>query len=151
MSKNEKNPQKTAENLFEHFQHYYVYENAFEGEKEVRRPRATVVIGKTKEGVLCRGISICSLSQNFDRKDGIDRATGRMVAAAIRQECTEPMKGWNDRTHFTNFGAEVVDTVLGEEAFLETYKSAWNVVPTPKEEKMLDVSEKKEVAQKVSR
>jgi hypothetical protein len=90
MSKTIENVQETAKAMFTRFQHYYVRNGG--------HPVATIVVGIRKgTGKICRGISICSVQENFDRAEGLRRAIKRMVDAAKRHGSDEPIHTGSDR------------------------------------------------------
>lgn len=55
------------------------------------RPIGVIAVGKTVDGVACRGVAICSSSQTFNQAEGETKALGRMVAAATRRKTCHPV------------------------------------------------------------
>ena len=57
----------------------------------MRRKLATVAIGMSPDGRLCRGISVCSDLDNFDRKKGVRIACRRLNWAMWHKWDSEPL------------------------------------------------------------
>lgn len=73
---------KKADELFEAWYYRFV-RNPLESDNLI----GIIALGKIKgSDVLCRGVSICSAQDQFNKHDGINRALGRMIAAAINKE-----------------------------------------------------------------
>lgn len=129
--------QEKATRMFTRYQHYYV--------RSDNKPVATVVVGiRRGTNRVCRGISICSTTQNFDREEGKKRAIARMVEAAENRDSMEPVMTSTDRSaNGTKAKAPAmavdrfVNAILNQEGTNFLYKAGYNVFPTDKERKIL--------------
>jgi hypothetical protein len=131
---------RTASEMFSHYQHYYV--------RDGNQPVGTIVVGALKEtGAICRGISICSTIENFDREEGRNRATARMLSAVKHRKHDLRILTSNERRMAdlrVGPQAESVDRFVG--AFMKSdgilptvWKVGYAVRPTVREEKILSV------------
>ena len=83
---------KVSDQLMEKVkQHFRVFTTKKVMDPIGRRPIGIVAIGKTKDGVACRGVAICSATQTFDQAEGEVKALGRMIAAAEKKETRHPI------------------------------------------------------------
>ena len=103
---------KSPENKNVHI--YYIRDSA-------GRPETTVAIGWEKVGkktLYSRGLAVCSLEDQFNKRRGQDIAIGRMTKAQVNKESSLPMRDLGD-----------VGTTL--------FKSAYNIDLTEDEKRML--------------
>jgi len=136
MSEKKETVQDVANRLFTRYQHYYI--------RDGNKPIGTVVVGIRKgTGKKCRGISICSTIENFDRVEGRNRAISRMISAATQRKVSEPIFDSNERVRIGR-SAESVDRFYAEihraDKGLSTwrlYKSDFDAILTLKEEAIL--------------
>lgn len=131
-----------ANELFSSYFHYYV-----RTPKNV--PVATIAIGKRKgTGKVCRGISICSEHDNFNRRDGYNRAVARMIHAALNRCDSDPIHDETSRKKMrknaNRLSLESVNRFLNsvkkyfnfqEDIF--KYKEGYNVETTPFEDRIM--------------
>lgn len=139
------NVNQVTDKMFTRVQHYYVWNKVKVHGKPEEHPVATVVIGKRRgSGRVCRGISICSVVENFNREEGLKRAMGRMISAATARTNDERIMTPAERR---KSGTKVRKSAKSVERFVKAlagtgeagfvYKSAYNVTPTAKEAKIL--------------
>jgi len=131
MTKNEKELRsKELANHLEKVQYYYHTAN---GLKNVFT--ACLLIGKDGS-LLARGISICSITDNFRKNEGRSRAHGRAMKAWVRQETNCPIneKRWYSKD--LNKAGLVVPLIETKTHF--TYKSMFKPKPTLEELQMFE-------------
>jgi len=145
-----KSASQIAKEYFREFQHYYVRDRTHdENGRLAFRHLATVAIGVTYEGKICRGIAICSASQNFSKKEGIECAIGRMIAAHLHQKSELPIYSSGMRSvgggRLTKSVESVdrfslnADDIYQWKRSNSVFKSGYDVLPTNKEIKILSL------------
>jgi hypothetical protein len=139
-----------AKEHFDDFRFYHVYRNVQvdtrNGLTNVRVPVGTVCIGHHKGALYCRGISICSVDETFDKYEGRRRALIRLVKSISCPE-SEEMTCWNHRSEKSlhDVGTRSVTRFAkGLEAMGSVpfrWKSQFNVALTAVEKKILKEKE----------
>jgi len=118
------------------FQHYYLHDDA-------GQPLAVVAITPgTKPGTIIRGISIRSDLDTWDRVKGRKKAVGRCRKAMATQKCADPINSTRKKVlsaveAFVTLYGGLYAVVTAEVGYAAVVKSAYNVTPTEKEEKIL--------------
>lgn len=133
---------------------YYVYPTTLVDGKHVRikgkRPLGCVALyrGEDSDGVpvICRGISICAATDNFSYADGSNKAKGMCRKAMESQKSTRPI-GFPVILKDAEVTMESAVYFLQEwmnsyGAPVPNHKSAYNVLITDYEKKILDFSDK---------
>ena len=142
---------KRAQARFSDFRFYHIYGTVANVNKQGQtvtsnQPVGTVCIG-TIDGIHCRGISICSVRQQFSRYEGRHLALERMYNAGITQSRSEPIKDQYSRSEETreDDGAKSVERMCLaiESEFYFFHKSDYDVELTKKEVSILKLSEVK--------
>lgn len=139
------NQQRWAEKVFEKVQHYHVYTQNMDNGVVTNQLAGTVAVGMLPTGVVCRGISICSVTENFSRGKGMKWAIKRLLSAVDQGANSEPIQTVEQRKENES---RVDEAALSVERFAEAFRQteghfpfAWKVcydtTLTPKEEKIL--------------
>jgi hypothetical protein len=101
--------------------HYYYLRD------ENRRPVITVAVADIlDDGVVCRGVAICSDKELPVKRIGRDIARGRLIKALVNREDSEPVQRF-----------EAVDVMMCEDLYTD-FKSSYDVEPTEFELGLLD-------------
>ena len=140
MANKETKLDQVANNVFDNIHHYYIWGNRVCNGKIEKHPVATVVIGRNKKtNEFCRGISICSIGDNFDRATGYNLALSRLVKSAFEGNGEEIMTAMDRRQRGTRVDkpAESVMRACFGFSHEYLYKHERNIVLTPKEKQIL--------------
>ena len=108
---------------------FYYIKDKVEKETDTPHPRITVCIGKNKEGIICKGIAICSLRDNPEKQVGRTLALNNVRRAFKKYVSTKPI-----------LRDEAFDAVKKTQLGLKNiiYKSQYNLkMPANKIEKKL--------------
>lgn len=159
----------TVSKHFSHWQYYYLRHNPkvlaamidstkdsifFHSKESVNHPFAVVAVGKTANNdptSYCRGIALCSLSEPFNRKIGIELALKRMLNAVQIQMSTDPIREDTCKQYHViqvfnnhplhNVMQEVHCELINRKAYTCTpieYKSGFNIELSEFEQKMMN-------------
>lgn len=102
---------------------------------EANRPRVTIVLVRTFDGVYSRGVSLCSLKDNPNKAIGRDMADGRACKAAKLRRSTDVVCRVEALQVLLSLVQKVAMALTLRQSL--TFKSAWNVNLSPFERKMV--------------
>lgn len=131
---------QVVNNLFDNVHHYYIWDNRECNGKIEKHPVATVVIGRHKKtNEFCRGISICSIGDNFDRVTGYNLALSRLVKSVFVGNGERIMPPADRRRRGTRVDKSSESVLRACQGFPGGffYKHEFAVILTPKEKQIL--------------
>ena len=142
-----------VEKAFSAHQHYYLKVDSGDSGDSGRHRIGTVFVGLTSDGDVCRGISICSTTETFNKDEGWCRSAVRALRATKKKEHTLPVivsvtEGDDDSGDKLYIApASVLITIEHHGEILQSeerseegnfgYKSQFAVTPTEAEKKIL--------------